>query len=78
MTESPNGTSASSRVSLMAQSFDLNEQAARRGPPRPDCTDIGLRARLFAFAGEYIGCAAVPEVTGDIMRAAGLGDEGPG
>ena len=77
-TESPNWTSASSRVSLMAQSFDLHEQAAHCGPLNRGCTDIGLRARLLGFAGEYSARAAVLDVTGDIIRTAGLGDESPG
>ena len=58
----------------MAQSFDLHEQAAHCGSLN---RDIGLRPRLLGFAGEYSARAAVLDVTGDIIRTAGLGDEGP-
>jgi hypothetical protein len=60
-TESPQGTPASLRVSSMAQSFYLREQAERCRRLASDAADPMLRHGLFKLADEFAARADAAE-----------------
>jgi hypothetical protein len=72
----PMGTPASQRVSPMAESFHLREQAARCRRLARDSTDPNLRDSLLRLAEEYTARANAHENDDTAVWRAGSEDDG--
>ena len=76
-TESPQGGhSALLRVSPMAQSLHLHEQAERCRRLTRDSADVNLRGRLLELADDYAARAAAMEDREPPIRNAGSDEPG--
>ena len=71
----PMGTPAAQRVSPMAESFQLRDQAERCRRLARDSTDSNLRDSLLGLAGEYTARANAKENDDTAVRRAGSDDD---